>query len=84
MIHVSLQPVPGYLQLSLYKENIRMDHGVMGVSTSRGILTMVARQDKLSLLMIHVSLQPVPGYLQLSLYKENIRMDHECDGSIHL
>ena len=26
MIHVSLQPVPGYLQLSLYKENIRMDH----------------------------------------------------------
>ena len=48
MIHVSLQPVPGYLQLSLYKENIRMDHGVMGVSTSRGILTMVARQDKLS------------------------------------
>ena len=48
MIHVSLQLVPGYLQLSLYKENIRMDHGVMGVSTSRGILTMVARQDKLS------------------------------------
>ena len=26
MIHVSLQPVPGYLQPSLYKENIRMDH----------------------------------------------------------
>ena len=48
MIHVSLQPVPGYLQLSLYKENIRMDHECDGVSTSRGILTMVARQDKQS------------------------------------
>ena len=57
---------------------------MMGVSTSKGILTMVARQDKLSCVNDSCLSQPVPGYLQLSLYKENIRMDHECDGSIHL
>ena len=53
---------------------------MMGVSTSKGILTIVARHDKLSC----VNDSCLSTASQLTLYKENIRMDHECDGSIHL
>ena len=51
MTHVSLQPVPGYLQLSLYKENIRMDHRC-GYIKHGGEIHKLAGY-------IHVSLQPV-------------------------
>ena len=57
---------------------------MMGVSTSKGILTMVARQDKLSCVN-DACLSTASSWLPSAIsVKENIRMDHECDGSIHL